>query len=249
MEKPELSLVIPTYNEKDLIEDTIERMYANLKAVNVPAELVLVDDSRDGTDAILHELAKKHLAMKVINRENAKGVGSAIRMGIEQASCPYVVVFMCDAPDDIKYVPAILEKLKAGYDLVHTSRFMKGSVIQGYPLMKTIGNRMVNGAAMPRVRRLTNELMSAIVSALARQPIPDSQCGFRFIRRELLEHIPLRARRFEIETELLVAAAARRWKIVSVPVQSIYQRQPSHIQPLRETVRFLWVILRALVRR
>ena len=102
---------------------------------------------------------------------------------------------------------------------------------------------------MPRMRRWTNALMSSIVSSIARQHIPDSQCGFRFIRREVLAQVPLRSQRFEIETELLFGAAARKWKIVSIPVRSIYGRHQSHIRPLRDAARFLTVTLRFLLFR
>ena len=112
-----------------------------------------------------------------------------------------------------------------------------------------LGNRMSDGTPMPLVRRWTNRLMSRIVSAVSRQAIPDSQCGFRLIRREVLEQLPLRAQRFEIETELVLAAARQRWKIVSVPVQSIYGNHGSHIEPFRESVRFLHVVCRHLLWR
>ena len=107
----------------------------------------------------------------------------------------------------------------------------------------------LHAGSMPPARRRTNALMSSIVSALAGQPIPDSQCGFRLIRKEVLEDLPLRARRYEIETELLLKAARRRWKIISVPIRSIYDNHASHIQPLREGLRFIGIILRALFRR
>ena len=91
--------------------------------------------------------------------------------------------------------------------------------------------------------------MSTIVSVIARQQIPDSQCGFRLIRKEVLEDLPLRSRRYEVETELLLKAASRRWKIVSVPVRSIYGDHLSHIRPVREGVRFVAIVLRYLFRR
>jgi hypothetical protein len=89
--------------------------------------------------------------------------------------------------------------------------------------------------------------MSALVSALIRQHIPDSQCGFRFVRRELLSQVPLRASRFEIDTELVLGAAARRWKIISVPIRSIYQQERSHIRPVRDGLRFLGLIVRHML--
>jgi hypothetical protein len=84
---------------------------------------------------------------------------------------------------------------------------------------------------------------------MARQQIPDSQCGFRFIRKEVLESVPLRSTRFEIESELLLRATARRWKVISVPIKSIYQEHASYIRPVRDALRFIMLVMRCLVWR
>ena len=114
----------------------------------------------------------------------------------------------------------------------------------------TPGNRMTNGQTMPRTRWHTNALMSTLVSFLARQTIPDTQCGYRLIRKEVLESIRLRSKRYEIETEILLKAAMRRWKIVSVPIKTIYRDDhQSYIRPSRDTLRFIGIVFRNLVRR
>jgi hypothetical protein len=97
---------------------------------------------------------------------------------------------------------------------------------------------------MPAARRWTNRLMSALVSALVRQRIPDSQCGLRLIRREVLSSLRLRASRFDLESELLLEASRGRWKIVSVPVRAIYDGHASHIQPMSDGWRFVRILLR-----
>jgi hypothetical protein len=115
-----------------------------------------------------------------------------------------------------------------------------------------LGNRMAQAGQMPPVRRWTNRLMSTLVSALVRQWIPDSQCGLRLIRREVLPALTLRASRYDLESELLLQAARSRWKIVSVPVRAIYDGRPSHIRPLADMCRFVGVLVRhagLLVRR
>ena len=192
-------------------------------------EIVVVDDgSSDRTAAVASEQGAL-----VISHLRNQGKGSALRTGFEYAlRSRYDGIITIDG--DGQHDPTEIGAL------VHAGELQHAGIV--------LGNRMTNGEAMPRLRRWTNALMSAIVSALLRQRVPDSQCGFRFIRREVLENVPLRARHFEIETELLFGAAERRWKIISVPIRSIYRNQDSHIKPLRETVRFLGVILRHLVR-
>jgi len=91
-------------------------------------------------------------------------------------------------------------------------------------------------------------LMSLLVSSMARQAIPDSQCGFRMIRKEVLDNVPVKTRHFEIETELLLKASAKKWKIVSVPIRTIYAKnQHSHIRPVVDGLRFAALILRHLI--
>ena len=101
---------------------------------------------------------------------------------------------------------------------------------------------------MPLARRWTNRLMSLIVSALARQRIPDSQSGFRVIPKALLSSVTLSARHFEIETEVVLAAIRAGWRVTSVPIRVIYDTQRSRIRPVRDGVRFLLLVLRYLWR-
>ncbi|MBI3321872.1 MAG: glycosyltransferase family 2 protein [Candidatus Omnitrophica bacterium] len=218
-------VVIPAYEAGA----TIGELVRSIKAQGLIA--VVVDDgSHDQTAA-----AASAQGALVISHLRNQGKGSALRTGFEYAlRARYDGVITMDS--DGQHDPAEISGLIRAGEIQHA-----GIVL---------GNRIANDASMPIVRKWTNEVMSAIVSALARQRIPDSQCGFRFIRKEVLEDIPLRARRFDIETEFLVRAAARRWKIISVPVRSIYQpRQPSHIRPIRDAVRFLGVVLRHLLWR
>ncbi|HIG98712.1 TPA: glycosyltransferase [Candidatus Woesearchaeota archaeon] len=204
----ELSLVVPTYNEREHIRDTVLRMLGNLKKEGVGAELVFVDDSKDGTEQVLDELAREHGSMRVIHRVNARGVGSAIRGGIEAASGKYVVVFMADAPDDIRYVPSILARLREGYHLVHTSRFMKGCVVVGYPLMKTIGNRLVNLG----VRVL-----------FLRPDLRDFTSLFKGFDREAVMKLGLEAGEFDVGIEIALKSIRKGYRVVEVPV-SWYER-------------------------
>lgn len=191
--------------------------------------VVVVDDgSRDQTASVASEQGAV-----VISHLRNQGKGCALRTGFQYAlRSRYDGVVTLDG--DGQHDPAEI------LQLIHEGERQHAGVV--------LGNRMANGLAMPRIRRWTNALMSAIISGVVGQCIPDSQCGFRFIRREVLEDLPLRARRFEIETELVVEAAVRKWKIVSVPVRSIYRRQPSRIRPLRDAVRFLGIVCRYLGR-
>ena len=217
-------VVIPAFEAAESIGPLVRAVRRHGFAV------VVVDDgSTDRTAAVASEEGAL-----VISHLRNEGKGHALRTGFEYAlRSQYDGVITLDS--DGQHDPGEIPRLVREGEVQHAGI--------------ALGNRTINGAAMPLIRRWTNGLMSAIVSLVSRQRIPDSQCGFRFIRKEVLSDIPLRSRRFEVETELVLAAAARRWKIVSVPVRSIYRGRRSHIQPVREAVRFLGIVCRHLLRR
>jgi glycosyltransferase involved in cell wall biosynthesis len=107
-----------------------------------------------------------------------------------------------------------------------------------------IGNRMREASSMPFVRRHTNLFMSRLISRIARQEIPDTQCGFRLIKRSVLEKIKLESANFEIDSEIIIRAAKAHFRIESAPVKTIYLDEKSRINPIIDTVRFIMLLLK-----
>ena len=203
MQQQELSLIIPTYNEKEIISKALQEIFTNLKHHNIDAEVLIVDDSRDGTEKILAEISKKYKKLKVIHREGKSGVGSAIRAGIENVSGKDAIVFMSDSPDDIKYLPSIVEKLRKGYALVHTSRFMKESKITGYPFVKTVANRLAN--FFVRV-------------AFLRFDLKDFTSLFKGFDRQAIIKLNLEANEFDVGVEIAMKSIKKGLRVTEVPV-------------------------------
>jgi len=82
--------------------------------------------------------------------------------------------------------------------------------------------------------------MSFIISKIAKQRIPDTQCGFRIIKKSVLENINIAANKFEIESEIIIKAARKGFIIKSIPVESIYfSGHASNIHPFYDTLRFI----------
>ena len=221
--KDKYCVVIPAFNACR----TIGNLVANVRRQGL-AVLVVDDGSNDNTAG----LATANGAI-VLSHVRNQGKGSALRTGFRHAvrsSYDGVVTLDGDGQHD---PDEILRLIDAG------ERQHAGIVV---------GNRMVSGS-MPPLRRWTNQMMSHVVSFLTRQFIPDSQCGFRVIRREVLLSVSLTTTCFEIESELLLAASRRKWKMISVPIRSIYHNHGSYIQPLQDGLRFLHLVLRYLTKR
>lgn len=207
-------VIIPTYNESR----TIGGLVSDIKRKGL--DVVVVDDgSVDDTGRI----AKNRGAHLISNIKN-RGKGASLKRGFEhvlQKNYAAIIVMDGDGQHNTE-------------DLL---RFIKIARTSNAELI--IGNRMGDTRSMPLLRRLTNKIMSHFISNLAEQEIPDTQCGFRLIKRHVLEKIELISLKFEIESEILIKAAKEKLKILSIPIKTIYQGESSKINPLKDTLRFI----------
>lgn len=199
----ELTLVVPTFNEDKHIEQTVHRIYNNLSKLKLNPEIIVVDDSEDKTYSILKKLEKSYKTLKVIHRYNVRGIGSAIRLGIDKAKGKYVIIFMSDAPDDIKYSPTILKKLEEGYDIVQTSRFFKKCKMISYPFKKRVFNWLCNNF----IKIIFFEFKLKDFSSL-----------FKGFNKEKINSLNLKANEFDIGLEIVLKAIRKKYRIVEVPV-------------------------------
>ena len=216
-----ICVVIPVNNEAL----TIGRVVKALKEKGVFV-LVIDDGSTDGSGGI----AKKQGAV-VIRKEQRNGKGFSLREGFKYAlteGFDGVITMDGDGQHAAEDLDKFLEEAKKN------------------PVSVVTGNRMAEHKGMPLVRYLTNRFMSGLISWACKQPVPDTQCGYRYISCEILKQVELTSRDFEIETEILIQASRRGYKVISVPVQTIYGREESKIRPVKDTIRFLNYFFKAI---
>lgn len=205
---------MPLYNEAASIGRLLDELGKQ------PHRTLVVDDgSRDGGA----DIARAKAAAVLSHGEN-RGKGAALRKGFEhllrQTGWDVVVLMDSDGQHDTAEIEKFLRAHKEGdADVV-------------------IGNRMAERRNMPWVRWVTNRVTSHWVSALAGQEIQDSQCGFRSLSRRVLEDLSLTCERFDLESEMLIQAGAKGYKIQSVPIRTIYEYHPSRIRPVVDSWRF-----------
>ncbi len=215
--------VIPARNADATIGDVVRRVRIAVPAVTV---LVVDDGSTDSTSARAREAGAV-----VIRHDVNRGKGAALQTGFDEASrrgISGVVTLDADGQHDPAYAAALLRALD-GFDIV-------------------IGSRDRDRTGMPWVRRATNSVMTSIVSRLAGKRIEDTQSGFRAIRAEVLSAVRPRSSRFDYESEFLIEAGRRGFAIGALPVPTLYNAPGSHIDPLRDTLRFIRLVLRQWIR-
>lgn len=215
-------VIIPTHNEAA----EIGRIISRLRSLKI--DFVVIDDgSTDATASI----ARNNNAQVLLSEVN-QGKGAALIRGFEYClKNKFDSVITIDG--DGQHLPE---------DIPGFIRLAEEQPLLGL----IIGNRMADLKNMPFIRVMTNKFMSWLLSLIVKQKIYDSQCGFRLIKREALEKLSLKSHKFEIESEIIIEAARNGVKIGSIPIQTIYRKERSHINPFVDTIRFFRFILKKL---
>ncbi|MFH0856206.1 MAG: glycosyltransferase family 2 protein [Candidatus Omnitrophota bacterium] len=213
-----ICVIIPAFNESREIAGLIKEIKENN-----PDVLVVDDGSVDSTG----ELALSSGAVVLRNPVN-QGKGACLRKAFRYAlEKDFDAVIIMDG--DGQHLPEDLPN------------FISLAAHSDVDIL--VGNRMNQTKEMPIVRIATNRFMSWIISILSKQKIPDTQCGFRLIKRRALEKLDLKTVKFETETEILIKASGLGFKIGSVPIKTVYRGQKSQINPIVDTFRFIKFII------
>ena len=219
MDRQSLAAVIPAYNEEKYIADVARRTRQQLDNV-----LVVDDGSVDKTA----DRAREGGAEVIVHEQN-RGKGETIKTGLRHWLKRDVdLVIILDA--DGQHRPEEIGRFRDAASKSDAKMF--------------VGNRMNDVASMPRVRRFVNRWMSQQISAVCGQEIPDTQCGFRMVRRELIPELLGGAARFDYETEMLIIASRKGFRIDSVSISTVYSDEVSSIHPVRDTIRFFELMRR-----
>ena len=215
--------VIPARDAAATVGDVVR----GLRRVLPSAEVIVVDDgSMDATGERAREAGAA-----VVRHEVNRGKGAALESGFAEAlrrGADAVIAMDADGQHDPAAAPKLLASLE-GTDLV-------------------VGSRERDRTGMPLLRRATNDVTTWLVSLLAGQRIHDSQSGYRAIRSSVLRTVHPRSRRFEYESEFLIAAARAGFSIGEAPVPTLYNAPGSHIDPVRDTLRFIRLVIRHIGR-
>jgi len=190
---------VPTYNEKENLDELVRRVQQACSSAGLSAELVIVDDnSPDGTGARAEEIAKSE-NLKVVHRSGKLGLSSAVLEGFKAASGSILVVMDADLSHPPEKIPEMVSKIESGEaDVVVGSRYVRGGSVENWPFTR----RIISKGATLLARWLTK--------------VKDPMSGFFALKRSVIDGVPLDPVGYKIGLEILVKGKYA--KVAEVPI-------------------------------
>ncbi len=220
-----LSIVIPVYNEVENIGEIIKRV----ESTKLAKEIIVVDDgSRDGTRDALQELDGQN-QVRIILHERNQGKGAAVVTGLRAARGDVLLIQDADLEYDPRDYPVLLQPIQEGLaDVVYGSRFL------GAPHRVTMFWHMV-----------ANKMLTLMTNILYNTILTDMETGYKVFRREVIDGMTIRAKRFDFEPEFTAKVLKRNYRIFEVPI-SFNPRDYSQGKKikLKDAFEAVWTLLK-----
>lgn len=227
-ETPQVSVIVPAFNESERILPTLGAIAHHMSGRGVPWELIVVDDgSRDGMADMLDGLGLVNL--RLLRSPGNQGKGAAVRRGVEAAEGDLILFTDADNSTPIEELEGLIAAVDAGADVAVGSRAANGATEAG------------KGA----VRRFASSGIRLLARTTLRLPVHDSQCGFKLLRADAASDLfsAMTIAGFSFDLELLFLAVRRGYRVAEVPVQWV-DAPGSKVNVRRELRRFLADLVR-----
>jgi len=235
-----ISIVIPTYNEKDTLPTLIDKLTREVKKITEKFSIIIMDDSSpDGTGRIAEDLNKKYQNITVIQRPSKLGLGSAYKQGFQIAldrfDPDYVVQMDADHSHDPKEIHLMANKIK-DHDYVIASRHLPGSIVIGWG----VG------------RKLLHSLAGNFAKGCAKLEITDPTSGFRMFKKSVLNAVnfsEIKSEGFAFQVELLCYLRRKGLHGIEIPTRFVNREIGKSKMGFGETIQFTKMCINLLRNR
>ncbi len=217
-----ISIIIPVYNEQDSVAATIERIKKVMKGEKHQYEIIAVNDgSTDKTEKILKQI----IGIRTITQPYNLGYGAALKTGLRNAKGDWVLITDADGTYPVESIPELM-KYAGQYDMV-------------------VGERA--GKNVPNMRKPAKAIIGLLANILTGKKIPDLNSGFRVFRKEVaMQFMHLYPSGFSFTITITLACLTNSHTVKYVPIEYSKRQGKSAINPIRDFVGFLTLIVRIL---
>jgi glycosyltransferase involved in cell wall biosynthesis len=232
----EVTLVFPAYNERENLENAVTKTARALEDITDSYEIIIAEDgSTDGTDRIAGRLSSEYQFIRHIHRDKRLGRGLALKNAFAESNGRILVYMDVDLATSIEHLSTLIESVRRDYDFATGSRMLPESKV----------SRSLS-------RQVASKSYNSLVRLLLGSRISDHQCGFKAARREALLEIldEVKATHWFWDTELLVRASRRGYRVKEIPVEWTH-KGGTKVRLIKDTVQMggqvlnLWWQLRS----
>ena len=225
--KPRFSLVVPCFNEVGAIESTVAELREKLARCGA-YELIVVDDgSDDGTAEILARLQQSDPELKVLTHGRNRGYGAALKTGTSQAESELIVITDADCTYPNEVIP----------ELVDTAIQQEADMV--------VGARTGDDVTYSKLRAIPKIFLKRYASWIAATNIPDINSGLRVFRKSVAEHFfGILPNSFSFTLTITLAMITNFYRVIYVPINYSERVGASKIRPIRDTLKFVQLIIR-----
>lgn len=225
------SIIIPCYNEKHAIRETIECIWTVVRTSDIKnVEIIAVNDgSTDGSEHVLNSLAAESQAgeLLVIHHNRNQGYGAALKTGIRRSQSDYICITDADGTYPNERIPELIQKITSN------------------DLDMVVGARIGENVDYSKIRSIPKMILVPWVSFLCGTEVPDMNSGLRIFRRDRsLDFLKLLPDGFSFTTTITICLLRNRYAVEFIPISYTKRIGKSHIKPFRDTLRFTQLILR-----
>lgn len=222
----EVSIFIPAYNEGAAIGPVLKDVIEVMEPLGRAYEIIVVDDgSTDDTQARCEAFPN----VRVISHDGNRGEGAARTTGVLAARGKYVVTTDADGTYPAEAIPAMLEKLDEGYDMV-------------------IGARRQEAGTMRLLRSAAKEFIRLLASYMTRTKIPDLNSGLRAMRRDkVLEFLRILPTTHSWVSTITMAFLSSGYRVTWIPIDYYKRIGRSTFHPITDTYNYLSLVVRAIM--
>ena len=222
-----VSVVLPCRNEEQAIGICINKIKEIFNKEKINGEIIVSDNkSIDNSAKIANELGAK------VIYSNEIGYGNACLDAFKNANGKYIILADADNSYDFYDIPKFIEELDNGFDFIIGNRF-KGKIEKN---------------SMPFVRKFGNHILSNFLNLFFNTGIYDTHCGFRGIKKEVLNKLKLESEGMEFASEMVIKAKSLNLKIKEIPINYYPRIGESKLNSIRDGFRHLKFILSYKVR-
>lgn len=220
---PSFSIVLPAYNEELGIEKTLDQLQESLKEANCKYEIVVVNDgSIDKTGEILRSRSD----IVLVEHRRNRGYGAALKTGIRSARYSLIVITDADGTYPNHRIPELV-KLAQNADMV-------------------VGARIGANVKYPLIRKIPKWFLVRFAEWISKSSIPDLNSGLRVFQKSTVERfLNILPDTFSFTTTITLAMLTNNYVVHYEPVDYYYRLGKSKIKPIRDTLRFVQLILRS----